>query len=156
MESYGPVVLRLGVGAMFVAHGAQKLFGALGGGGLSGTAAYLESIGLSPGFALAVVVAITEFVGGLLLVAGTFTRSASLALVVATLGAVWYVQLPNGYFLNWTVTPGRGHGVEYSIVIIAALLCLSATGPGDFSFDEWRARSTEAHAAHRARLRRKF
>ena len=56
MDRYGPAVLRLVVGVIFVAHGAQKLFGVWGGGGLAGTAASFDSIGLSPGFPLAVAV----------------------------------------------------------------------------------------------------
>jgi putative oxidoreductase len=154
MESYGPVVLRFAVGTMFVAHGMQK-FGMFGGGGLSGTAAYFESIGLAPGLPLALVAALTESVGGLLLLAGIFTRYASAALIVGTLGSIWFVHLPNGYFLNWAITPGRGHGVEYSLVIVAALFCLALTGPGDLSFDQSRARSAEMYAANRARLRHK-
>jgi putative oxidoreductase len=155
MESYGPVVLRVAVGTMFVAHGMQKLFGAFGGGGLPGTAVYFESIGLAPGFPLAVAVALTEFVGGLLLLAGIFTRYASMALIVAMLGAIWYVHLANGYFLNWGITPGRGHGVEYNLVIVAALVCLALTGPGDLSIDQSRARSADMYAANRARMRQK-
>jgi putative oxidoreductase len=156
MESYGPAILRVMVGIMFVAHGMQKLFGLLGGGGLSGTAGYFESLGLSPGFPLAVLVGLTEFGGGLLLMAGAFTRHVSVALIIAMLGAIWKVHLANGFFMNWAITPGRGHGVEYNLVIIAALLCLALGGPGAFSVDHTRLRSAEAHAAGRARLRSKY
>lgn len=156
MESFGPVVLRVMVGAMFVAHGMQKLFGAFGGGGLEGTAGYFESIGLAPGFALAVVVGVIEFAGGLMLIAGALTRYAAVALVAVMLGAIWKVHLANGFFMNWAVTAGRGHGVEYSLVIIAALLCLVLTGPGAFSVEHSRLRSAEADAAGRARLLRKL
>ena len=65
MDRYGPAVLRLVVGATFMAHGAQKLFGIWGGGGLAGTAASFDGIGLSPGYPLAVAVALTESLGGL-------------------------------------------------------------------------------------------
>jgi putative oxidoreductase len=156
MESYGPAVLRLMVGAMFVAHGMQKLFGALGGGGLNGTAASFEAIGLSPGFPLAVVVGVTEFGGGLLLMAGALTRYVSVALIITMLGAMWNVHLAHGFFINWALTPGRGHGVEYNLVIIAALLCLTLSGPGAFSVDHTRVRSAEADARGRARLRGKY
>src|SRR5688572_8555253 len=156
MESYGPAVLRAIVGGVFVAHGMQKLFGAFGGGGLSGTAAYFESLGLSPGLPLAVTVGVVEFGGGLLLVAGALTRYASLALVLVMLGAIWNVHLANGFFMNWGMTPGRGHGVEFNLVIVGALLALALTGPGAFSIDHRRARSAEADAAGRARLRGKL
>jgi putative oxidoreductase len=156
MEFYGPAILRVMVGAMFVGHGTQKLFGLFDGGGLAGTATYFDSIGLSPGFPLAVAVGVTEFGGGLMLMAGALTGYASVALIAVMLGAIWNVHLSNGFFMNWAVTPGRGHGIEYSLVVIAALLSLCLTGPGAHSIDHWRRRSAEAHAAGRARLRGKY
>ena len=156
MESFGPAVLRVMVGLAFVAHGAQKLFGAFGGDGLARTAAGFESIGLAPGFALALIVGLTEFAGGLMLIAGALTRYAAFALIAVMLGAMWKVHLANGFFINWALTPGRGHGVEYNLVLIAALACLALAGPGAFSVDHTRLRSAEADAAGRARLRRKL
>jgi putative oxidoreductase len=156
MERYGPAVLRLVVGAAFAAHGAQKVFGVWGGPGLSATGVYFDTLGLSPGFPLAVAVALIEFGGGLLLMAGALTRYVSAALVLIMIGAMWKVHLANGFFINWALTPGRGHGVEYNVVLIAALLCLALTGPGAFSIEHSRARSAEANAAGRARLRGKL
>ena len=156
MERFGLTVLRVMIGATFVAHGAQKLFGVWGGFGLSGTAGYFESIGLSPGLPLAVVVAFIEFFGGLLLTAGALTRYAAVALVLVMTGAIWKVHLINGFFLNWGLTPGRGHGIEYNVVLIAGLLCLTLTGPGALSIDHSRERSAAADAAGRARLRGKL
>ena len=156
MEHYGAAVLRVMVGITFIAHGAQKLFGIWGGAGLAGTGGYFDSIGLSPGFPLAVAVGVVEFGGGLLLTAGALTAYAAGALVLAMLGAIWKVHLANGYFLNWAITPGRGHGVEYNLVLIAALVCLAFTGPGAFSIDHRRARSAETYALGRARLRGKY
>ena len=156
MESFGPAILRVAVGAMFVAHGMQKLFGVLGGGGLTGTAAYFDSIGLSPGYALAVAVGVTEFGGGLLLVAGALTSYAAVALTLVMAGAIWNVHLPNGFFMNWSMTAGRGHGVEFNLIVIGALVCLALTGPGALSVDHSRVRSAEADAAGRARLRGKL
>jgi putative oxidoreductase len=144
------------VGAMFVAHGMQKLFGAFGGGGLTGTAGYFESIGLVPGYPLAVAVAVAEFAGGLLLILGALTRYACAALVVVMLGAIWNVHLPHGFFINWANAPGVGHGVEFNLIVVAALLCLALTGPGILSIDRSRLRSAEADAMGRARLRRKL
>jgi uncharacterized membrane protein YphA (DoxX/SURF4 family) len=54
------------------------------------------------------------------------------------------------------MTPGVGHGVEYNLVLIAALLCLTLIGPGAFSVDHRRERSAAAYAAGRARLRSKY
>src|SRR5262249_40587553 len=79
MRPYGLTVLRLAVGAVFIAHGAQKLFGIWGGGGLARTAAYFASLGLNPAYPLAVLVGTLEFGGGLLLVLGGATAWVSLA-----------------------------------------------------------------------------
>ena len=156
MERYGQTVLRLMVGITFIAHGAQHLFGIWGGAGLAGTAASFDSIGLSPGFPLAVAVGVIEFGGGLLLLAGALTPYVSVALIVVMFGAMWKVHLANGFFINWAMTPGVGHGVEYNLMLIAALLCLTLGGPGALSIDHRRERSAAADAAGRARLRSKF
>jgi len=156
MERYGPALLRLMVGFIFVAHGAQHLFGVWGGPGLTGTAASFDSIGLSPGFPLAVAVGVTEFGGGLLLMAGALTPYVAVALTFVMLGAMLKVHLANGFFINWAMTPGVGHGVEYNLVLIAALFCLTLIGPGAFSIDHRRERSAAAYAAGRARLRSKY
>jgi putative oxidoreductase len=156
MEPYGPAVLRVVCGVMFVAHGMQKLFGMFDGGGLAGTAASFDSLGLSPGYPLAVAVGLTEFVGGLMLVAGALTRYVTVALIAVMLGAIWSLHLGNGFFLNWANIPGRGHGVEYDLVIVAALLAIMLSGPGALSVDYRRARSAEAYAYGRARLRNKL
>ena len=156
MESIGLLLLRAALGVTFVAHGMQKLFGVFGGVGLEGTAAYFETLGLSPGFPLAVAVAITEFTGGLMLMAGALTRIAGAALVVVMLGAIWKVHIAHGFFLNWAIAPNRGHGIEFNLVLMAGLLCLALTGPGEFSLDNRRAKSAEADAAGRARLRGKL
>jgi putative oxidoreductase len=156
MDRYGPTVLRLMVGIIFIAHGAQHLFGIWGGQGLAGTAASFDSIGLSPGFPLAVAVGVIEFGGGLLLLAGALTPYVSLALIVVMLGAMWKVHLANGFFINWAMTPGVGHGVEFNLLLIAALLCLTLGGPGALSIDHRLERSAAADAAGRARLRSKF
>ena len=156
MERYGPTLLRLVGGAVFVAHGAQKLFGIWGGPGLVGTGTYFDTIGLSPGYPLAVAVGVVEFGGGLLLMAGALTSYAAAALVLVMLGSIWKVHLANGFFLNWALTPGRGHGIEFSLLMIAALICVALSGPGALSVDHRRARSAESYAAGRARLRTKF
>jgi putative oxidoreductase len=156
MDRYGPAVLRLMVGIIFIGHGAQHLFGIWGGAGLAGTAASFDSIGLSPGFPLAVAVGVIEFGGGLLLLAGALTTYVSVALIVVMLGAMWKVHLANGFFINWAMTPGVGHGVEYNLMLIAALVCLALAGPGALSIDHRRERSAAADAAGRARLRSKF
>lgn len=76
---YGLTVLRIAVGIIFAAHGAQKLFGLFGGYGLAGTAQWMESIGLTPGYLMATLAGGTEFFAGLALVIGLLARPAALA-----------------------------------------------------------------------------
>lgn len=145
MQPYGPVVLRLAVGAVFVAHGAQKLFGVWGGGGLADTAAFFGQFGLTPAFPLAIAVAVVEFVGGLMLIAGGRTLIAAGALTITMAVAIWKVHFVHGFFLP--------NGYEFNVTLIGALVSLMLTGPGAFSIEGQRARSAQAQAYGRARLR---
>jgi putative oxidoreductase len=150
MRAYGPAALRLCVGAVFLAHGAQKLFGAWGGPGLGGTTALIKSLGLTPAYPLAVLAAVAELGGGALLILGGLTRWVALGLVVEVGVAIWKVNYLNGFFLS----AGGSPGVEYRLVLVGGLLCLALTGPGALSVDEWRNSSEEAKAAGRARARK--
>lgn len=159
MTSLGLALLRLALAIVFVAHGANKLFGlfagpGIGPGGLAHTAEYFASVHLQPANALALAAALAQLAGGLLIGIGFFTRWAAVAGLVYLGVGMWKVHWQWGLFLNWTGTPGRGQGVEYSIVLAAALACLMLTGPGDFSFDGRRASYKASKAAGRARLRK--
>ena len=89
---YGLTVLRVFVGIIFAAHGSQKLFGWFGGGGLAGTAQWMESIGLAPGTLMALLSGGTEFFGGLALIVGLLARPAALGLSFTLLVAILSVQ----------------------------------------------------------------
>lgn len=161
MVGIGLLVLRLALAVVFVAHGGNKLFGLFGGpgigpGGLSTTAAFFGVVGLNPPFVLAVADALLELVGGLMLVAGLFTRAVSIALAISMAVAIWKVHFQWGFFLNWVGAPDRGQGMEYSIILIAALVCLALSGGGDASIDGVNQRSAARDAAGRARLRGKI
>lgn len=147
-------MLRLCVGAVFVAHGAQKLLGVWGGLGLAGTAAFFTTLGLTPAYPFAILAAVTELVGGVLLILGLGARWVALALAIDMGVAVYKVHYANGFFLNWGLVPGKGHGYEFNMVLVGALLCLMLAGPGALSLDEWRNRSEEAARAGRARARK--
>ena len=153
MTSLGPALIRIALGIVFAAHGAQKLFGMGGGGGPSGTAAFFSQLGLSPAYPLALLVGLLELAGGVLLIAGAFTLIVAALLAVHMGVAVWTTHLANGFFLNWTNVPGVGHGFEFNLVLLASLASLMITGPGAASFDRYRARAADAEAAGRARLR---
>ena len=119
----GLLLLRLGIGLVFVAHGAQKLFGF----GLAGTAGFLESVGVPvPGLNAALLIAV-ELGGGLALLAGLFTRAAAALTAFAMLVAVTVVHLPNGYFLP--------DGAEFALTLLLASLAITQTGAGRYSVD---------------------
>ena len=153
MQPFGPAVLRLAMGVIFLAHGAQKLLGIWGGSGPDGTATFFDQIGVAPAYPMALLVGLIELSGGILLIAGAFTLLASLVLIANMLVAVWKVHLAQGFFLNWSAAPGAGFGYEFNLALIAALVSLMLTGPGAFSFDGHRASAAEAAAAGRARIR---
>jgi putative oxidoreductase len=145
VSAYGPTVLRLALAAVFIAHGAQKLFGIWGGGGLTGTAAFFGQLGLEPAYPLAIAAGTVEFGGGLLLLLGAYTQIASALLAMEMLVAMWTVHLPAGFFLP--------NGYEFNLTLIGALACLMLTGAGALSIDARRASHAAAAAAGRARLR---
>jgi putative oxidoreductase len=124
-----------------------------GGQGLSGMAGVFQGLGIVPAFPLALLVGVTEFFGGLCLVAGAFVRFVAPPLVAVMAVAIWKVHLPNGFFLNWYMRPGIGHGYEFNLTLIAGLLCLVLMGAGALSVDGIRDRTAESEAAGRARLR---
>jgi putative oxidoreductase len=125
---YGPLALRVLVGVIFAAHGAQKLFGWFGGYGLEGTGEFFGSIGLNPGYLMALLAGAAEFFGGLALVFGLMVRPAAAALAFAMLIAIFAVHLSNGFFAD------KG-GYEYALALFAASLSLLFSGGGRYAAD---------------------
>jgi putative oxidoreductase len=121
-------LLRVLIGALFIGHGAQKLFGAFGGHGPEGTGQFFESIGIRPGKPMAMGAGGTELGGGALLALGAATPLASAGLTSVMGTAIWTVHRPNGLWVD------KG-GYEYHLVVIAALFTLVAAGPGALSVD---------------------
>src|SRR5262249_13596169 len=160
MTSLGLALLRLALAAIFIAHGSHKLFGVwsgpgIGPGGLTNTAKYFATLDLQPAFVLAVLAGLAQLVGGVLIGVGALTRYAAVA-GLAYLGiGLWKVHWKWGFFLNWANDPGRGQGIEYSLVLAAALVMLLLAGPGDLSVDGRRESTRASRAAGRARLRGK-
>jgi putative oxidoreductase len=126
--SAGRAILRTIVGALFVAHGTQKLFGWFGGSGRDATAQTMEKLELRPPKAHAIAAGAAEAVGGAMLAAGMLTPLASTALSSVMITAIRKVHGKNG---AWN-TDG---GYEYNAVLLAALFALSAEGPGGYSVD---------------------
>lgn len=161
MPGLGLVVLRLVLAVVFVAHGTNILFGAwagpgVGTGGLQATAQQYAALGLQPEFLLAVLSGVTQLVGGLLLAIGLLTRYASVALLVYVGLGIWKEHMQWGFFLNWARNPNQGLGIEYSVTLAGALVCLVFIGGGDWSIDGQRVNTKAARAAGRARLRGKI
>jgi putative oxidoreductase len=124
----GLLVLRVVVGALFVGHGAQKLFGVFGGHGLIGTAGFFEQIGLRPSRLHALFAGIAEATGGLLLALGLVTPLAAVLLTAVMTAAIITVHVRNGVWVT-------ENGFEYPLVLIAAVFALAAVGAGDWSLD---------------------
>src|SRR5262249_20520759 len=111
-------ILRLAMGVVYFAHGAQKMLGWFGGYGFSGTMGFFtHTVGLPAPVAFLVI--ITEFFGGLGLIFGFLTRIPALGIGVEMIVAVWMVHLPNGFFMNWYGNQ-KGEGFEYHLLAIAA------------------------------------
>jgi putative oxidoreductase len=125
--AYGLLLLRLVVGGTMFAHGAQKLFGWFGGGGLGGTAGFFGSVGFRAPLLMAFLAGLAE-AGGLSLAAGFLTPLAALGIAVVMLTAIRVVHLPKGFF-------NSAGGYEFNLTLLAAAIALTATGPGRFSVD---------------------
>ncbi len=120
--------LRIVIGLVFAAHGAQKLFGAFGGGGIEGTGAHFEQIGLRPGRLNAWAAGTAEFFGGSLIALGLLTPFAAAGLIGVMTTAVLTVHLRNGFF-------NANNGFEFNLVLVAAAFALAGIGPGNWSLD---------------------
>lgn len=133
---WGALALRLPLGLIFAAHGAQKLFGWFGGYGLQGTGAWMESIGLTPGVLMAFLAGATEFFGGLALMIGLLTRPAAAALAFAMVIAIFSVHIQNGLFMS-------NNGYEFGLALLAASVSLLFSGAGNASLDAMISGSTK-------------
>ena len=120
--------LRVGAGAIFAAHGAQKLFGWFGGYGLEGTAGWMTSIGLEPGLLMAGMAGGAEFFGGLLLILGLLVRPVSLILAITMIVAIVAVHLQNGLFM-------ANNGYEFGLALLVISVGLVFRGAGSLSAD---------------------
>jgi putative oxidoreductase len=125
--------LRLVLGVVFFAHGAQKLLGWFGGYGFSGTMGFFtHQLGIPAPLAFLVIA--TEFFGGLGLILGFLTRIPALGIAVEMIVAIFMVHLPNGFFMNWAGNQ-KGEGYEYHLLAIAVAAVLLVRGAGAYSVD---------------------
>jgi putative oxidoreductase len=117
-------IARVIVGSIFVAHGAQKLFGAFGGPGLAAVVQMMGPLGY--------LVTVGEFFGGLGLIFGFLSRFSAASIIVVMLGAIVMVHSQFGFFMNWAGKQA-GEGFEYHLLAIGLLLVILIAGPGRFT-----------------------
>ncbi|OGB89468.1 MAG: hypothetical protein A3G35_09460 [candidate division NC10 bacterium RIFCSPLOWO2_12_FULL_66_18] len=123
IQGWGITVLRVVVGIVFLAHGGQKLFVW----GFGGVAGFLGQVGIPAPMLAAVVVTLVEFLGGLALLLGLFTRWAAIPLAINMAVAILTVHLRAGFFLP--------NGYEFALTLLAANVALILLGSGEASLD---------------------
>ncbi len=128
MIALGLLILRLAVGLIVAAHGAQKLFGWWGGTGMTGWTAAMTRMRIRPAAPWAWMSALAEFVGGLAVAAGFLNPLGSFGLIGSMLVAMILVHWPKGF---WTA---KG-GYEFNLLIIGAAAAVAIAGPGAYSLD---------------------
>lgn len=134
--SFAALVLRLPVGLTLAAHGAQKLFAWFGGYGLEGTGQYMASLGLEPGYLMALLAGSAEFFGGLALALGLLTRPAAVVTAFTMLIAIFTAHIQNGLFLS-------NGGYEYALALFAVTVALAISGGGRLAVDNLLARALQ-------------
>ncbi|TRY33118.1 DoxX family protein [Aliiglaciecola sp. M165] len=127
-SGFGALALRVPVGVIFMAHGAQKLFGSFGGYGLEGTGQWMASIGLEPGYLMALLAGSAEFFGGLFILLGLLTRPSAIALAITMIVAIFAVHFQNGFFMS-------NGGYEFGLALLAASVSLALSGAGKAAID---------------------
>jgi putative oxidoreductase len=130
--SWSRLVVRLALGIVFFAHGAQKVFGWFGGHGLKATIQTFQQYLKVPPAATALA-AFVECFGGLALVVGFLARPAAVGMIVVMVVAIAKVHWKNGFFL--ATAPGQANGWEYNLVLIAMALAVLIGGAGALSID---------------------
>jgi putative oxidoreductase len=131
--SWSHLVVRVALGIVFFAHGAQKTFGWFGGHGLAATIGGFRQMNIPP--AATALAAFVECFGGLALIVGLVARPVALGLIVVMLVAIAKVHGKHGLFLNFALTPGKGHGYEFNLALIAMALSILIGGAGALSID---------------------
>ena|SRR5271155_1967638 len=127
-------IVRIVLGVVFFAHGAQLAFGWFGGAGLQSTVrVFREQLRIPAPLAILAVAA--EFLGGLGLLVGLLSRIAALGIAVVMLVALLTVHWKFGFFMNW-YGDQRGHGIEYHILVLVLALVVMIKGSGPSSLDQ--------------------
>jgi putative oxidoreductase len=132
-DAWFSLILRVTLGGVMFAHGAQKLLGWFGGNGFEGTMGFFtQKMGLP--WLIAFLVIIGESIGSLGLIAGFLTRFTAASFIVIMVGAIATVHWPQGFFMNWSGQQ-QGEGFEYHLLVIGISAALLITGGGKWSLD---------------------
>ncbi len=131
--SWAVFIIRIVLGVIFFAHGAQKVLGWFGGYGLKATAAHFSSMGMPLAFAYALC--FIEFLTGMGLIVGFLARLCGLGVAALMIGAMVTVHGRHGFFLNAELKPGKGHGIEFTLALMAMGLAILLAGAGALSLD---------------------
>jgi len=132
-DSYAPTILRLLLGTVLFAHGAQKLLGWFGGYGFEGTMGFFTGTAGLP-WIVGFLVILIEFFGSLLLILGFATRVWSISIFFLFLGIMVTSHLPNGFFMNWYGSQ-KGEGIEFFLLALGMAASITITGAGRLSID---------------------
>jgi putative oxidoreductase len=132
-ENWAALVARLALGITIFPHGAQKVLGWFGGGGISGTMNFL-TVTMALPFLIAVLVIVIEFLGSLFLIFGFLTRVAAFCFICHFIGVILISHFQDRFFMNWGGTR-TGEGLEYFILLFGLAMSLLITGGGKASID---------------------
>ena len=127
-DRWEDLAIRLALGSIFIAHGAQKLFGWWGGYGLEATGQWMTTIGVTPGLLMALAAGGIEFFGGIAIVIGLCTRPVAILASILMVVALFSVHFTNGFFMS-------DNGYEFALSLLAISLSLGFSGSGRFSAD---------------------
>ena len=125
----GMFLIRVVLGLIFAAHGAQKLFGWFGGYGLAGTGGFMETLGFRPGKRFATMAALGEFTGGLLFALGFLGPVGPALMLSGMIVAMITVHRKNPFFVST-------NGIEHPLMFATVAVGVALTGPGRYSLDE--------------------
>ena len=128
--TWATLPLRLALGVIFIAHGAQKVFGLWQGPGLRAFINFPPPYSfMRPAWLWMGAAAVSELLGGILVLLGLFTRFGAFLIACVVLTAMLGVHWKNGFFL------GEAPGIEFTMALLAMALALLITGGGQASAD---------------------
>jgi putative oxidoreductase len=140
-DSLTPLLVRLTLGIVMFAHGAQLALGWFGGYGFSATMGFFtQQLHIPALFAFLAIAA--EFAGSIGLIVGALSRVAAFGIAATMVVAMLMVHTPNGLFMNWSGAQ-KGEGFEYHLLAIALAVVVMINGAGKWSLDGLVARSSD-------------